>query len=83
GFPASEMVGQSVRKIIPPDLQHEEDMILAKIANGDRLDHYETVRMTRGGRRIDVSVTVSPVHDATGRVIGAAKIARDISERRR
>lgn len=83
GFPASEMVGQSVRKIIPPDLQHEEDMILAKIANGERLDHYETVRMTRDGRRIDVSVTVSPVHDATGRVIGAAKIARDISERRR
>ncbi len=82
GYTATEIVGRSVRTIIPQHLQHEEDMILSKIAAGERLDHYETVRMRKDGRLIDVSVTVSPVHDSSGRIIGAAKIARDISERK-
>ena len=83
GFTAEEMVGESITKIIPLEYRQDEDMILGKIRRGERVDHFETVRLNKDGRRIDVSVTVSPVKDGTGRVVGAAKIARDISERRR
>ena len=82
GYPASEMIGQSIRRLIPADRQAEEDMILGCLARGERVEHYETVRIAKDGRTIDVSVTVSPMRDAEGRVIGASKIARDITARK-
>lgn len=83
GYTAEEMIGQSILKLIPPDLHHDEDAILARIRRGERIEHFETVRVAKDGRRIDVSLTVSPIHDEAGRVIGASKVARDISERKR
>lgn len=81
GYSEEEMLGQSIRRIIPDHLQGEEDMILAKIAAGERLEHYETVRVRKDGQLIDVSVTVSPLYDTAGKVIGASAIARDVTER--
>jgi PAS domain S-box-containing protein len=83
GYTPSELVGQSVRILIPPDRQTEEDDILACIRRGERVDHFETVRLTKGGRPIEISLTVSPVLAASGAIIGVSKIARDISERKR
>jgi PAS domain S-box-containing protein len=83
GYSADEIVGQPILKLIPEELHYEEDEILRKIRAGDRVDHYETVRMRKDGERIEVSVTISPIRDASGRVTGASKIARDISDRRR
>ena len=83
GYTSGQLIGQSIRVLIPPDRQHEEDEILSQIRQGHRIDHFETVRTTRDGRLIDVSVTISPVKDASGAIIGASKIARDISERKR
>jgi PAS domain S-box-containing protein len=83
GYKAAELVGKSVRILIPPEHQAEEDEILARIRRGERVDHFETVRLTKDERRIDISLTVSPIRDASGRVIGASKIARDITERTR
>ncbi|HEV2132935.1 MAG TPA: PAS domain S-box protein [Terracidiphilus sp.] len=83
GFTAEEMIGRSIRCLIPPELQEDEDRILATIARGERIDHFETVRLTKSGERIDVSLTVSPVKDEAGRIVGAAKIARDITERKK
>jgi PAS domain S-box-containing protein len=82
GYPAGEMIGQSIRRLIPSDRQAEEDMILGCLARGDRVEHHETVRMAKDGRTIDVSVTCSPVRDAEGRVIGASKIVHDITARK-
>jgi len=82
GYTASEMIGASIRKLIPDDRQHEEDMILRRIASGERIENYETVRRRKDGACVDVSVTVSPVRDAEGRIVGASKIARDITERK-
>ncbi len=82
GYTAKEAIGRSILTIIPPDLQHEEPVILGKIRAGDRIEHYETERLHKNGQRIAVSLTTSPIRDAKGRVIGASKIARDISERR-
>jgi two-component sensor histidine kinase len=76
------MIGQSITRIIPPELHAEEDRILAQLRRGERIDHYETVRVAKDGRRIDVSLCVSPLRDKTGRVTGASKIARDITERK-
>jgi len=78
-----EMVGRPMLLIFPPDRVGEEGEILARIARGDSVDHFETVRVRKDGRHIDVSVTISPVKDHQGRIIGASKIARDISDRRR
>jgi PAS domain S-box-containing protein len=83
GYEASEMIGQSITRIIPPNLQGEEQRILATLRRGERVGHYETVRLTKDGRRVDISLTVSPVLDKAGRVIGASKVARDITERKR
>jgi PAS domain S-box-containing protein len=83
GYEAQEMIGQSITKIIPPELRQEEDVILAKLKRGEHIDHYETVRMAKDGRRLNISLSVSPVLDKTGRIIGASKIARDITERKR
>jgi PAS domain S-box-containing protein len=83
GYPPAELIGQSVRILIPPDRQAEEDEILARIRRGERVDHFETVRLTKDGRAIDISLTVSPVRDASGTIIGVSKVARDITERKR
>lgn len=83
GYTAEEMVGQSILRVIPEDLQYEEDEILRKLRAGERVDHYETTRRRKNGERIEVSVTISPITDETGRVTGASKIARDISDRKR
>jgi PAS domain S-box-containing protein len=82
GYTAEEMVGQSILKLIPKDLYHEEDEILRKLRAGQRIDHYETTRVTKYGERIEVSVTISPIRDSAGRPIGASKIARDIRMRK-
>ena len=83
GYEADEMIGQHITRIIPPELHGEEQDILAQLRRGERIHHYETVRLAKDGRRVDVSLTVSPVRDQSGKVIGASKIGRDISERKR
>ena len=83
GYSAAEAVGQPVLMLIPPDRANEEPYIIAQIRNGERVDHYETVRRRKDGSLIDISLTVSPIHDASGRIVGASKISRDISERKR
>jgi PAS domain S-box-containing protein len=83
GYTAKEAIGQSVEMLIPLDRLDEEGKILNRIRHGERIDHYETVRRRKDGTLIDISLTVSPVMDAEGRVLGASKIARDISERRK
>ncbi|MGC1299084.1 MAG: PAS domain S-box protein, partial [Alloacidobacterium sp.] len=83
GYTAEEIVGQPILRLIPEELHSEEFEILRKLRAGERLDHYETVRVRKSGERFPISVTISPVRDSTGRVVGASKIARDISDRRR
>lgn len=83
GYTAEEMVGESILRLIPKELHYEEDEILRKLRGGDRVDHYETIRLKKNGERIEVSVTISPIRNTSGQVIGASKIARDISDRRR
>jgi PAS domain S-box-containing protein len=73
-------VGQSITMIIPPELLHEEADIMRKLRTGERIEHFETIRMTKAGRRFNVSVTISPVKDIRGRIVGASKIARDITK---
>ena len=82
GYSAGEMVGTSIRRLIPEEHQPEGDGILAKIRLGESVEHFETVRLTRDGRLIDVSVTASPIKDAAGKVIGLSKMACDITERK-
>ena len=83
GFTAEEMIGQPILKLIPPELQHEEELILGKIRAGERIEHYETLRLRKSGERIQIAVTISPIRDDAGRIVGASKIARDISDRKR
>jgi PAS domain S-box-containing protein len=83
GYTAREIVGQSVLLLIPPDRHAEEEHILARLRAGERIEHYETVRVTKDGRPLDVSLTISPVRDSAGAIIGASKIVRDITERKR
>ena len=83
GYSANEVIGRSIRLIIPPELQAEEDYVLGQIRRGERVEHYETVRQTKDGRIVDISLTVSPIRNAQGEVVGASKIARDISDRKR
>lgn len=82
GYTTEEIVGQSILRLIPEELRFEEDEILRKLRVGERLEHYETIRLSKSGQRIDVSLTISPVRDSAGRVIGSSKIARDISARK-
>jgi len=79
GFLAAEMIGQPITKIIPQDRLHEETEILRRIRAGERVDHFETIRQRKDGTLIDVSVTISPMRDETGTIIGASKIARDVT----
>jgi PAS domain S-box-containing protein len=82
GYTAEEAVGRSIAMLIPPGREEEEPQILRRLRAGERVDHFETVRVTKDGRRIDVSVTISPVRDGTGRIIGASKVARDVTEQK-
>ena len=82
GYRAGEMIGRPISVLFPPDRLQEEDRILAQIRRGERVEHFETVRRHKDGRDIDVSLTISPVRDHCGRIIGVSKIARDISERK-
>jgi PAS domain S-box-containing protein len=83
GYTAEEMIGQPITMIMPPDRIAEEPQILARIRSGERVDHYETVRQRKDGTLLDISLTISPVRDSNGTVIGASKTARDITERKR
>src|ERR1700750_2091699 len=83
GYSASEAIGQPITLVIPQDRQSEEREILTRIRRGERIDHFETVRQRKDGSLIVVSLTVSPVKDADGTIVGASKIARDISEQKR
>ena len=83
GFSPEEAVGQSITMIIPPELRDEEKEIIRRLRNGERIEHFETVRVTKSGERLNISLTVSPVRDSRGRIIGASKIARDVTERKR
>ncbi len=81
GYAASEMIGQPLTVIVPPDLLEEEAFILRQIALGERIEHYETTRRCKDGRMIRASVRVSPIRDASGRITGASKIMRDVTDR--
>jgi PAS domain S-box-containing protein len=83
GYTEHEAIGQPITMIIPPDLYDEEHDILRRLRAGERVEHYETVRVTKTGERIDVSLTISPLRDPAGRIIGCSKIARDITEGKR
>ncbi len=83
GYSAAEMVGHSILRVVPPDRVHEEDEILGRIRRGEGVEHFETVRKRKDGQLIDVSLAVSPIKDANGAIVGASKVARDITERRR
>jgi PAS domain S-box-containing protein len=83
GYTAAEVIGKSITIIIPDELQAEEREILAKVRRGERIEHFDTTRVTKDGRRISISLTVSPVRNARGEIVGASKIARDVSERKR
>jgi PAS domain S-box-containing protein len=82
GYTADEMIGRSITTLIPPDRHDEEPEILERVRRGERIDHYETIRQRKDGGLVDISLTVSPVKDAAGKVVGASKIAREISERK-
>ena len=83
GYAAEEAVGQNIRLIIPPERRDEERVIVEQLTRGERVDHFETVRMRKDGSLLDVSLTISPMKDASGHVVGASKLARDITERKR
>jgi PAS domain S-box-containing protein len=83
GYLAEEVIGKSIMILIPPDRREDENLIIERVRAGQRIEHYETVRQRKHGSLIDISLTVSPIRNAEGRVIGASKIARDITERKR
>ena len=83
GYEAHEIIGESILRLIPEEMRHEEDFILGKIRAGERIDHFESIRVRKNGERFPISVTISPLKDENGEIIGASKIARDISDRRR
>jgi PAS domain S-box-containing protein len=83
GFTAAEIIGKPILLLIPPELQGEEYRILTKIRSGERIDHFQTVRLTKSGERIDVSLTISPVKDRQNNIIGAAKIVRNITHQKK
>ena len=83
GYSAVEMIGRSIKRIFPPEREAEEDLLMTSIARGERVAHFETVRIRKDGTPLQISVTLSPLRDEQGRIIGASKIARDISERQR
>ena len=82
GYTPKEIVGKSITMIIPPELHDEERDILARVGRGAHIEHFDTIRVAKGGRRVEISLTVSPVRDASGKIVGASKVARDISGRK-
>jgi PAS domain S-box-containing protein len=82
-YTAEEAIGQPITILIPPERKDEEPAILERIRRGERIDHYETIRQRKDGSLIDISLTVSPVKNVQGKIVGASKIARDITERKR
>ncbi|HEV8046673.1 MAG TPA: PAS domain S-box protein [Terriglobales bacterium] len=83
GYSSAEAVGKSMRMLLPPERANEETDILARIARGEAVDHFETVRVRKDGRKIDISATISPIKNSLGAVVGASKIARDMTEHKR
>ena len=83
GYSAEEAIGKSIMILIPPELQEEENITLSRLRAGERIEHLETQRVRKDGERLEVSLTISPIKDSTGVVIGASKIARDITQRKR
>jgi PAS domain S-box-containing protein len=83
GYPAIEMIGQSITRLIPSDRQQEETQIMGRVRNGDCMVHFETLRVAKDGRLIDVAATISPIKDKAGTIVGASNVARDITERKR
>jgi PAS domain S-box-containing protein len=83
GYTPDDVIGKSIRLLVPPERQSEEDAILERLRAGQRIEHYETERLTKDGRRLAISLTISPIRDITGKIVGASKIARDITERKR
>ncbi len=83
GFTPEQAIGQPITLIIPPELRSEEQEIIGRLRNGERIDHYETIRLNKDGSKLHVSLTISPLRDPRGKVMGAAKIARDITEQKR
>ncbi len=83
GYTAEEAIGQHITLIVPPELHPEETGILARIRRGERIDHFRTVRVRKDGSRLDLSLTISPVKDASGRIVGASNVSRDITQQKR
>jgi PAS domain S-box-containing protein len=83
GWRSDEVVGQSIILIIPAELREEENRILARLRSGDRIEHFQTLRKTKSGELLEVSLTISPVRDANGKIVGAAKILRDVTQQRK
>jgi PAS domain S-box-containing protein len=82
GYKASEVIGSPITIIIPPERRDEETAILERLRRGERIDHFETVRVTKQGRLLDISLSISPIRDRTGRIVAASKVAHDITERK-
>jgi len=82
GYTADEAIGQPITMLLPPERRDEEPQILARIVDGHRIEHFETVRVSKAGRRVDISLTISPIRDASNEIVGASKVARDISRRK-
>jgi PAS domain S-box-containing protein len=83
GYTAEEMIGQSITRLFPAERIHEEQIILSRLQAGERVEHFETVRISKSGQLLDVSLSVSPIRDSDGLIVGASKIARDISQKKR
>jgi PAS domain S-box-containing protein len=83
GYTAEEAIGRNIRMLIPAERQDEEPAIVSRVGRGERIDHYDTIRQRKDGTRIEISLSVSPLKDAHGRIVGVSKIARDITERKR
>jgi PAS domain S-box-containing protein len=83
GYTAEDVIGQPITILIPPELWHEENKILERLRAGERINHFETIRVTKAGNKVNVSLTISPIRDSSGKIVGFSKIARDITERKR
>lgn len=82
GYSAAEMVGQQIHILIPDDRKYEEDQIIASLKRGERVEHFETIRVTKTGKKLHISLTISPIKDENGKIVGASKIARDITQQK-
>src|SRR5262249_23061044 len=82
GYTPEEIIGRPITTIIPPERQHEEEAILSQLRRGERLEHYDTIRVTKDGRRLDISLTISPIRDGNGKVVAVSKVARDITAKK-